>query len=173
MGYKLITWAFDPLKKCNAYLNVSKLHEIVDTYIENCYGETKFGLNTGLLTERLQIEWWITSKRLEEKWMPDINTTFEQPFQITISEHNLPVLVEPYLFKPTEEGYEVPIPQLIQEMNNTDPHLALKWRLQIRKIMQTLFSEEYALLALRKTNEPVNYYQFVKKITIPLQSKGK
>lgn len=94
--------------------------------------------------------------------MPDIRT-FEQPFQITFTGQNQPVLIEPYLFRPTEEAYEVPIPQQIQEMKLTDPELAFKWRLQIRKIMQILFTENYELLAVRKTDETVNYYQFVKK----------
>ncbi|TQR21324.1 GNAT family N-acetyltransferase [Psychrobacillus vulpis] len=167
MGYKLITWTFDPLETRNAYLNVSKLYGIVDTYIENCYGEMEGGLNAGLPTDRLQIEWRITSKRVMDKWMPNISI-FEEPFQITISEHDHPVLIEPYLFEPTLEGYEVPIPQHIQEMKSTNPELALKWRLQVRKIMQKLFREGYALVAARKTDEPVNYYQFVKKSTIPL-----
>ncbi len=88
---------------------------------------------------------------------------FKQPFQITITEQNYPILIEPNRFQPTGEGYEVPIPQLIDEMKITDPPLALKWGLQIRKIMQTLFNEDYSIIAVRKTNEPVNYYQFVKK----------
>ncbi|MBD7943104.1 MULTISPECIES: hypothetical protein [Psychrobacillus] len=91
------------------------------------------------------------------------NKTFKQPFQIAITEHNYPVLIEPCLFIPTEEAYEVPIPQLIQEMRVTEPDLALKWNLQIRKIIQTLFIEDYSIIAVRKTNEPVNYYQFIKK----------
>ncbi len=91
------------------------------------------------------------------------NKTFMQPFQITITEKNYPILVEPPTFQPTEEGYEVPIPQLIEEMKITDPPLALKWRLQIKRIMQILFNEDYSIIAVRKTDEPVNYYQFIKK----------
>ena len=91
------------------------------------------------------------------------NKTFMQPFQITITEKNYPILVVPPTFQPTEEGYEIPIPQLIEEMKITDPSLALKWRLQIRRIMQTLFNEDYSIIAVRKTDEPVNYYQFIKK----------
>ncbi|WP_391207929.1 GNAT family N-acetyltransferase [Psychrobacillus sp. L4] len=166
MGYKLITWTFDPLESRNAYLNVSKLYGIVDTYIENCYGEMEGGLNAGLPTDRLQIEWRITSKRVEDKWMP-VNLIYEQPFQIIVSKHNQPMLVEPFLFEPIQEGYELPIPRHIQEIKTVDPELALNWRLQTRKIMQQLFTAGYALVSVRKTVEPVSYYQFVKKSTIP------
>lgn len=170
MGYKLITWTFDPLESRNAYLNVSKLYGIVDTYIENCYGEMTGGINAGLPTDRLQIEWWITSERVEEKWMPS-NIVFDNPFQTILSEQDQPVLLEPDSFEPTGQGYEVPILQQFQEMKKISPETALQWRLQIRKIMQTLFSKDYTLVAVRKTDEPVNYYQFVHKTTIPLQTK--
>jgi predicted GNAT superfamily acetyltransferase len=171
MGYNLITWTFDPLESRNAYLNVSKLYGIVDTYIENCYGEMEGGLNAGLPTDRLQIEWRINSERVENKWMPK-DPIYEQPFQITISEHNYPILIEPYIFEPTQEGYELPIPRNIQDIKMVDPELALNWRLQTRKIMKQLFIKGYALVAVRKTDESVNYYQFVKKSTIPLHLKG-
>ena len=170
MGYKLITWTFDPLESRNAYLNVSKLYGIAGTYIENCYGEMTGGINAGLPTDRLQIEWWITSDRVEEKWMPS-NIIFDNPFQTVLSEQDQPILVEPDVFAPTGQGYEVPIPQQFQEMKKESPETALQWRLQIRKIIQTLFSKGYALVAVRKTVEPVNYYQFVQKTTIPLQTK--
>jgi len=172
MGYKLITWTFDPLESRNAYLNVSKLYGIVDTYIENCYGEMIGGINAGLPTDRLQVEWRITSKRVQEKWMTHA-IIFENLFQTIFSEENLPVLVEPDLFDPTGQGYEVPVPQQFQAMKTASPEIALKWRLQIRKIIQTLFSNGYALVAVRKTDEPVNYYQFVQKSKIPLQTKEK
>lgn len=170
MGYKLITWTFDPLESRNAYLNVSKLFGIAGTYIENCYGEMIGGINAGLPTDRLQIEWWIASSRVEEKWMPH-NVVFDNSFQTVLSEQNQPVLVEPDSFEPTGQGYEVPIPQQFQEMKKASPEIALQWRLQIRKIIQTLFSKGYALVAVRKTDEPVNYYQFVQRTTIPLQTK--
>ncbi|MDI2589803.1 GNAT family N-acetyltransferase [Psychrobacillus sp. NEAU-3TGS] len=170
MGYKLITWTFDPLESRNAYLNVSKLYGIVDTYIENCYGEMTGGINAGLPTDRLQIEWWITSDRVEKKWMPS-NIIFDNPFQTALTEQNLPILEEPESFDPTHKGYEVPVPQQFQVMKKISPETALQWRLQIRKIIQTLFSKGYALVAVRKTDEPVNYYQFVQRSTIPIQTE--
>ncbi|WP_277585167.1 GNAT family N-acetyltransferase [Psychrobacillus antarcticus] len=172
MGYRLITWTFDPLESRNAFLNVSKLYGVVDTYIENCYGEMTGGINAGLPTDRLQVEWRITSERVQEKWMPHA-IIFENPFQTVISVENLPVLVEPDLFEPSGQGYEVPIPQQFQTMKTVSPEIALKWRLQIRKIIQTLFSNGYAIVSVRKTDEPVNYYQFVQKSTIPLETEEK
>lgn len=172
MGYDLISWTFDPLESRNAYLNVSKLYGVVDTYIENCYGEMTGGINSGLPTDRLQVEWRITSERVQEKWMPQ-HIVYKNLFQTVYSKENLPVLIEPEVFDPSGEGYEVPIPQQFQAMKLASPEIALKWRLQIREIIQTLFSKGYALVCVRKTDCPVNYYQFVKKSTIPLQTKEK
>ncbi|WP_144509637.1 GNAT family N-acetyltransferase [Bacillus sp. FJAT-22090] len=172
MGYNLIIWTFDPLESRNAYLNVTKLYGIVDTYIENCYGEMTGGINAGLPTDRLQVEWRITSERVQEKWMPK-HIIYENLFQIEYPKEDLPVLVEPELFAPSGQGYEVPIPKQFQAMKTASPEIALNWRLQIRKVIQTLFSSGYALVSVRNTDEPVSYYQFVQKSMIPLQTKEK
>jgi predicted GNAT superfamily acetyltransferase len=170
MGYDLITWTFDPLETRNAYLNVTKLYGIVDIYLENCYGEMNDGINKGLPTDRLQITWWINSKRVDSKWMPDL-TTFVQPFYISLSKKGNPLLQEPTVFNPTAEGYEVPIPHQIQSIKSSEPELALKWRMQTRSIFQKLFKAGYALVNVRKTEENYHFYQFVKKSTIPLSEK--
>ena len=65
MGYDLITWTFDPLESRNAYLNLTKLRAVCDTYVENCYGEINDGLNNGLPTDRFKVEWWIDSEHLK------------------------------------------------------------------------------------------------------------
>ena len=42
MGYDLITWTFDPLETRNAYLNMSKLHAICDTYGKLLWGNKRW-----------------------------------------------------------------------------------------------------------------------------------
>ncbi|MGM9967369.1 MAG: GNAT family N-acetyltransferase, partial [Rummeliibacillus sp.] len=35
IGYERMTWTYDPLQTRNAYLNLTKLHGVCDTYIED------------------------------------------------------------------------------------------------------------------------------------------
>ncbi|MCP2034597.1 putative GNAT superfamily acetyltransferase [Planomicrobium sp. HSC-17F08] len=169
MGYDLITWTFDPLESRNAHLNTSKLFGISRTYIEDCYGEMDDGLNRGLPTDRLQIEWWITSGRVERSWTPDI-AKYVNPFAISRSPSGFPVLQLPKNDLPQgAEGYEVPVPQDFQTIKKQEPGLALDWRMKIRSVFQYLFEAGFAVTGVRKAETGVHYYQFVPTDTIPLQ----
>lgn len=169
MGYDLITWTFDPLESRNAHLNTSKLFGISRTYIEDCYGEMDDGLNRGLPTDRLQIEWWITSGRVEGSWTPEV-AEYRKPFDISRSPSGFPVLQLPENDLPQDaEGYEVPVPQDFQTIKKQEPGLALDWRMKIRSVFQYLFEAGFAVTGVRKAEEGVHYYQFVPTDTIPLQ----
>jgi predicted GNAT superfamily acetyltransferase len=71
-GYDRMQWTYDPLETRNAYLNLTKLNGICDTYIENCYGEMKDGLNKGLPSDRFEIHWHLTSPYVIDKQLPNI-----------------------------------------------------------------------------------------------------
>lgn len=168
LGYDLITWTFDPLESRNAYLNVAKLYGICDTYLENCYGEMKDGLNRGLPSDRFQIDWWISSQRVEEKWMPKI-TKYDCPFIVSESDKGNPVLLYENERIPTDcEGIEVPIPKNLQAIKKDEPELALDWRMKTRAIFQTLFAAGYTLVNVNRSSATVQYYQLVKKESIPI-----
>ena len=168
IGYDLIVWTFDPLESRNTYLNTSKLYGITDTYIVNCYGEMDDGLNRGLPTDRLQIEWWIRSERVEKRWTPAI--PFENPLKVEIDSKGLP-----HLNGSTKEisngsnGIEIPIPTDIQQIKKQEPDLAYDWRMKIRGIYQTLFNRGYALTGVRKEEGSVQFAQFIPRKLIPLQ----
>ena len=61
-GYNLMTWTYDPLEAKNANLNITKLGCICRSYIPNCYGEMRDGLNAGLPSDRFEVEWWLDRK---------------------------------------------------------------------------------------------------------------
>ncbi|WP_155767571.1 GNAT family N-acetyltransferase [Sporosarcina ureilytica] len=168
MGYDLITWTFDPLESRNAYLNLQKLSGISQTYLENWYGEMTDGLNKGLPSDRLKVEWWISSERVQENWIPD-NIAYARPVTIGQSAQGNPV-IEGNLEEIHAEGngIEIPVPAHIQSIKTNEPELALDWRLKIRAAFQTLFSAGYAVVGLKKSDDGVHYYQFVKRNTIPL-----
>jgi predicted GNAT superfamily acetyltransferase len=66
-GFDLVTWTFDPLEGVNASLNIARLGGIVHKYYDNLYGENMGdGLNSGLRTDRFEVEWWIASPRVRQ-----------------------------------------------------------------------------------------------------------
>ena len=64
-GLDLITWTYDPLLSKNAYLNIARLGAVCNTYRRNEYGELKDGLNTGVATDRFQVDWWVNTERVK------------------------------------------------------------------------------------------------------------
>ena len=62
-----MTWTYDPLESRNAYLNVHKLGAACRSYIRDYYGPMADGLNVGLPSDRLRVEWWISSERVRRR----------------------------------------------------------------------------------------------------------
>jgi predicted GNAT superfamily acetyltransferase len=66
-GFDLVTWTFDPLEGVNASLNIARLGGIAHKYYDNLYGDNMAdGLNSGLRTDRFEVEWWISSPRVRQ-----------------------------------------------------------------------------------------------------------
>ncbi len=66
-GIELITWTYDPLESRNAHLNIATLGAIARNYHPNLYGEMTDGLNAGLPSDRLLAEWWVNSRRVNQR----------------------------------------------------------------------------------------------------------
>ncbi len=67
-GIRLVTWTFDPVMALNAHLNLRKLGAIGTRYYQDYYGSVE-GSGLALLgtSDRLYVEWWVTSNRVEER----------------------------------------------------------------------------------------------------------
>ncbi len=66
-GVDCINWTFDPLLSRNAYLNISRLGAVCNTYIADAYGVMLDGLNAGLPSDRFQVDWWINTPRVSSR----------------------------------------------------------------------------------------------------------
>ena len=64
-GYELMEWTCDPLEIKNAYFNLERLGAIARRYNVNQYGITESPLQGLLPTDRLVVEWWMTSRRVQ------------------------------------------------------------------------------------------------------------
>ncbi|GIS67390.1 MAG: hypothetical protein CM1200mP6_04580 [Anaerolineaceae bacterium] len=59
-----VTWTFDPLQRVNAIFNLERLGATSQTYIKNAYGELDDDQNIGLTTDRVQVDWDLSSPRV-------------------------------------------------------------------------------------------------------------
>jgi predicted GNAT superfamily acetyltransferase len=66
-GIRLATWTYDPLLSLNAHLNIRRLGGVCRTYLRDAYGQMRDGLNAGLASDRFDVEWWVTSHRVEAR----------------------------------------------------------------------------------------------------------
>ncbi|MEK3889336.1 GNAT family N-acetyltransferase [Bacillus sp. FSL K6-3431] len=163
MGYDLITWTFDPLETRNAYLNLSKLRAVCDTYMENCYGEINDGLNNGLPTDRFKVEWWLESEHIGKSFQAQTPIGII-PWEMT--NNDLPKLGD-FDSLSDERSIHVPVPVDFQMLKRKDSGLALDWRMKTRKVFQTFFAKGYTAIALEKTeNDPVHHYVLVKRSSV-------
>lgn len=169
IGYDQMTWTFDPLQTRNAYLNLTKLHGVCDTYIEDCYGKMEDGLNGGLPSDRFQIDWWITSDYVNQFE----KTEYNNPTLLatwTYNNQHLPKcedLNDDGLAELKARAYLVPVPADITLLKDQDLDLAIDWRLKTRKMFKMLFQSGYTAIELAKSaDQPVHHYLVVKKNTV-------
>ncbi|MFB7139731.1 GNAT family N-acetyltransferase [Gottfriedia sp. NPDC056225] len=163
LGYKLITWTYDPLETANGYLNISKLGGVCRTYIENCYGEMDDLLNSGIPSDRFLVEWHI-SKNEDEK---------ENLRQVELSEALEHSLIE---WEENEDGLPIPnikdsfemsdlafvaVPKDFRTIRESNIHIANKWRMKTRESFQNLFRNGWKVTGFYKISEPnlpVHFY---------------
>lgn len=165
-GYSRMRWTFDPLETRNAYLNLTKLHGICGTYVENCYGKMQDGLNKGLPSDRLEIHWYLKSPHVTKR--KDIPTQHPIPVNsISIDESNLPSFEAGSIDEFSDEAYSLFVPKEFQWLKKTSPELAMDWRLKTRQEFINIFQAGYAAVRLELDDSYASYI-FVRKDTLEL-----
>lgn len=168
-GVRLITWTYDPLLSLNAHLNIRRLGAVCDTYRENEYGEMQDNLNRGIASDRFRVDWWITSKRVEQRIAGPREALDLAHFlgagavrinQVHLSEDGLPY-PDPDLTEPAGTLAIVEIPSDYQGLKIRDHGLAALWRDHTRNIFQTVFANGYLItdfIFLKEERLPRSYY---------------
>jgi predicted GNAT superfamily acetyltransferase len=152
IGVRMITWTFDALESRNAYFNLKKLGIVCHRYIRDYHGELG-GLNAGMSTDRLYVEWWVSSNRVQNR----------------LSSERGPLNLDAYLqggallvneAQADERGLLVPqealeleearmllleIPTNIQEIKKNDISLAQSWRAHTRRLFEHYFQKRYMI----------------------------
>lgn len=149
-GIDRVTWTYDPLLSHNAHLNISRLGAVCNTYLCSEYGKMRDQLNTGLPSDRFQVDWWVDSNRVERRLshraqtlltLEQINNTNSSICKISqVGEVPSPASCLPHFI---HSLLIVEIPEKFQELKQVDPSLARDWRFSTREIFETAFRKGY------------------------------
>ena len=150
MGIPLITWTFDPLESRNGRLNIARLGATCHTYLRHFHGDMG-GINAGLPTDRFDVDWWIGSRRVEERARDEA-----RPLALTTLLQRGATILNPAAFDarglpvPTDAAPQLPrsdlpfclvkIPAAFQAIKTPDFALAQTWRRHTRQLFETLFT---------------------------------
>lgn len=172
-GLDLITWTYDPLESRNAYLNISKLGAVCNTYVRDLYGPLEDGLNTGLPTDRLQVDWWIATdwvaQRLEGQPGPERG---RQAVQANITDRTKSGWRTPGSLRRDLDlpAVQVEVPGDYRALKAADSGLAQEWRLATRTLFEAYFAAGYVASDYRSqwfAGERRNYYLLEKPAPVP------
>ena len=151
-GLDHITWTYDPLLSRNAYLNITKLGAVCNTYRRSEYGEMRDGLNAGLPSDRFLVDWWINTRRVDRRLskrprrplkLDDFSKAELQPLYSLQRRHDqLPR--PPEHFSPLNGNLTLAeIPSDFGTLKEADFSLARDWRFFSREVFETAFAEGY------------------------------
>ncbi len=157
-GIELITWTFDPLESRNAQLNIHKLGAVASVYKREIYGDMRDALNIGLPSDRLQVDLWVNSVRVSKRLgshprrQLDFSNYYSAGAQLLnptkVEENGHPVPPELPETLPLESTDSqalllIEIPAYFQDVKRSDQALAVKWRMQTRRLFEATFAAGY------------------------------
>lgn len=150
-GLDRITWTYDPLLSRNGYLNIGRLGAVCNTYLPELYGQMRDGLNTGLASDRFQVDWWVNTHRvygcltsqsrprltLADVEAASVQSLYSVGFQSGFIRPESPIGA------PARNLLMAEIPSDFLKLKAKDPALALEWRMFSREVFQTCFANGY------------------------------
>jgi predicted GNAT superfamily acetyltransferase len=151
IGVRLITWTYDPLESQNAHFNFGKLGVVCHRYLRNFHGELG-GLSRGIPTDRFEVDWWVTSNRVEGRVVKE-----RKPLELgallgggavlvnecSFNDRGLPVPPRKYAYEPDSNLLMVEIPAEYQRIKREDSDLARQWREHSRNLFESLFHNAF------------------------------
>lgn len=153
-GVRLVVWTYDPLMAPNAHLNIRKLGGISHAYLEDYYGTgDEGGLATLGSSDRLQVEWWVTNRRVEERIYGTRGGLRLDHYlgadtvilnRTTVSASGFAVPTEPGMF-PSTSLVMMEIPSNYATIVREDPELARTWRAHSRALFKQLFAHGFVV----------------------------
>ena len=159
-GIQLVRWAIDPLRGMEAHIAFNKLGAVAVGYKRDLYGELHDSRNSGLATDRLTIEWWLTSPRVRA-----VVDRRSLPYHFSLGLDKMEVATrtavtgdgQRRLVKFDDSVCEgitsssvilVEIPAKLDRLRKEDIDLARDWRVRTRDIFERMFASGYIITGL-------------------------
>ncbi len=171
-GIDRITWTYDPLLSRNAWLNITRLGAVCNTYLRDFYGKMEDALNRGLPSDRFDVDWWVNSQRVNRRLSRRRrNALGVNHFLAGGAGLINPIEVDAQ--DPPDKGQLagiklgadqifllVEIPTDFQSLKQADFQQAAHWRAQTRLVFEWLFKAGYIVTDFVQSMEdpPRSYY---------------
>jgi predicted GNAT superfamily acetyltransferase len=122
---------------------------VCHTYLRDVYGAMADGLNAGLPSDRLEMEWWIESERVERRIVGHPPELLDGPvLQVNATHLTRAGLVAPgrLILEAGVPVIRIEIPADYQAIKAADPALAREWRLGTRQLFERYFAAGYTVV---------------------------
>ncbi len=126
-GITLVRWTYDPLRRINAGLNITRLGATAGTYHEDYYGKME-GINAGVASDRLVADWVLNAPHVEAL----AKCAKRDGAAASASSENC---------------VKVKIPNDLDKLLSTDLEKAIAERFRVREALTTAFSKGYRISA--------------------------
>ena len=154
-GIDRITWTYDPLLSRNAWLNITRLGAVCNTYHQDFYGTMRDEINLGVASDRFQVDWWVNTPRVNHR----LSRNSRPPLELEHYLSSEACILNParQLADGSLEAAEwkgvvpdaratfllVEIPVNFLGLKSLHPPLARRWRMHSRQIFEELFALGY------------------------------
>lgn len=145
-GIRIVTWTYDPLLVANARLNLLRLGARARIYLRNVYGELG-GLYGPLPTDRFEVFWNLGSPAVTKAARGGVREPGDW--------ERLPRATSRRL--PRASRLAVEIPAGAPALYADDPAAALRARLRLRRVAESLFDRGYEAVSLVSLAETALY----------------
>jgi chorismate synthase len=158
-GIRRVRWTVDPLRAANAELNIRHLGGTCSTYFVDYYGAME-GIDAGLPTDRLLVEWDLASQRVADRALAlPADNGFPAALAANRVDQGQPAALAVDWCQP---ALLLRIPEGFIKLSQTDPQQANAWRLHTRAIFQEAFARGYQINEFTRAGGPA--YLLEKKI---------
>ncbi len=145
-GYETIRWTYDPLQRGNAHFNLHRLGAVARIYHLNYYGEMTDGINAGLPSDRVEVEWRLVNGRVEalalgKNGEGQPRQAAPGTFLLLPDTEGKPLLKTPLETRPAALYLE--IPAALDKLKRARPALAYGWRIALREALLIAFDIGY------------------------------
>lgn len=141
-GIRSICWTYDPLQSRNALLNIARLAARVEEYVPDCYGDFPSPIEKGLASDRLVVNWPISSarvaRRLLSPLLPAVNLGLAKINETGRNSEGF-IVNRAVCLSFTEPRLLLEIPANTDDMRVRALGLARRWRMEVRSVFQAAF----------------------------------